>query len=635
MTQGSCPSCGAPVAFTAGSAQVVVCEHCQTVVARAGDHLEARGKVARILASETPFQLGLTGRYRKTGFRLVGHLQKRQGAGALWDEWYAEFDDGRTGWLAESEGAFHLTFFEGQEPGRPLRELRPGRGFPLRGLHFVVEEVGQAAVVSAAGQLPGDVSPTEAGNFVDATGPGGRFATLDFGPRTSDPELFLGQRVELAELGIPPDQLTPRVRRVQLQQARCTHCNGPLELRAPDQSKRVGCPYCGALLDVREGKLAFLQLLEKPKEAPLVPLGARGRLFDAEWVCVGFLLRSCTVDGVRYPWAEYLLYQPALGFRWLVHSTGHWTFLAPVPAGEVRVARGTAAFWNGRRYRAFQTVKAVTEAVQGEFYWEVRAGDTVWATEYVDPPRLLSEETTAEEVSFSQGEYVEAERVRAAFGVKTPFPRPYGIASSQPNPHAERLRGTGRWLLGCALALGALFLADAALSRRARVFDQEVQVPAGTAPGSAAATFLGDAPLELTRRANLRLELEAGLAGEWLGVEGELVREGDGQVLPFYLEVAHWTGGAARASDTEYLSRVPPGRYTLRLVASYDAARAPVAHAYRVRLTSDVPRPTWLFWALLLTLVAPVLGWMRVHGFESRRWAESSFGGGDDDEEED
>src|SRR6185369_794530 len=119
------------------------------------------------------------------------------------------------------------------------------------------------------------------------------------------------------------------------------------------------------------GKLAFLLLLEKPDHEPLIPLGAKGQLDGVEWICIGFMVRSCTVEGTRYPWEEYLLFHKARGFTWLMQSNGHWVFLKPIAAGDVSLVPKVAAHYEGRRYKAFQSVTAITERVLGEFYWEV------------------------------------------------------------------------------------------------------------------------------------------------------------------------------------------------------------------------------------------------------------------------
>ncbi len=41
----NCPACGAPVVFKTGSGVVVVCEYCNSVVARTDRALEDLGKV--------------------------------------------------------------------------------------------------------------------------------------------------------------------------------------------------------------------------------------------------------------------------------------------------------------------------------------------------------------------------------------------------------------------------------------------------------------------------------------------------------------------------------------------------------------------------------------------------------------
>ncbi len=627
-TQGACPSCGAPVEFTAGTALVVVCAYCQTVVARQGLNLEAHGKIGRIVETDSPLRLGADGRYERVGYRLVGHLQKDHGAGP-WDEWYVEFDDGRTGWLSESEGAFHLLFEAGDAPGLSLDELTPGHRFTLRHHRVAVEERGYGRVVAAEGQLPNDVDPTADSHYVDVTGPKGFFATLDFGTGTDNPQVFTGKRLKLEELGISPDQLKPRVKKVGLQQARCTQCNGALELRAPDQTKRVACPFCGALLDVRQGKLAFLQLLEKPEHAPLIPFGTRGKLDGTEWMCIGFLVRSCTVEGVRYPWEEYLLYNAARGFTWLMYSNGHWVFLKPQDAGEVAVAPGVSAHLDGRRYKAFQNVLAVTETVLGEFYWEVRSGETALAEEYVAPPYSVNVDRTDNEVSYTLGEYLEPQRVKEAFNLKEELPAPRGIAPSQPNPHAVRA-STWVWTGIWAAALLAIFMLVNARASKELVLNQVVAIPADAVPGTAAAMHFSE-PFELKKRGNMKADLLSSVSNTWLGVQGDLVNETTGDVVSFYEEVGYysgrdsdgsWSEGSTRASD--YLSAVPPGRYVLRTTAFFDGSAA--NRSYQVALTSDTPRGTWFFCALVLLLIGPLLQRMRASGFESSRWAESNLG---------
>ncbi|WP_224242298.1 DUF4178 domain-containing protein [Hyalangium gracile] len=632
MTQGPCPSCGAPVEFTAGSAQVVVCSYCQTVVARKGINLEAHGKIGAIVDTDSPLRLGLEGRYNKVGYKLVGHIQKDHGAGP-WDEWYVEFDDGRTGWLSESEGAFHLMFESGVERGLQLDDMHPGQRLRLQNRPFVVEERGHGRVVSAAGQLPSDVDPSQDGYYVDATGPKGVFATLDFGTRLQDPELFLGQRLKLEQLGIPLDQVRPRVRKVSLQQARCTQCNGALELRAPDKTRRVACPYCGALLDASHGKLAFLQLLEKPDHPPLIPLGAKGRLKEVEWICIGYMVRSCTVEGTRYPWEEYLLYNREHGFTWLMLSNGHWVHLTPIDAGDVALVPQVAAHYDHRRYKAFQSVSAVTETVLGEFYWEVHEGERAQAIEYVAPPYSVNEDATDTEVSFTHGEYLLPSVIQEAFKLKEPLPTPHGIAPSQPNPHSSG--SSWKWAGIWATVLLLLTVLVHASAANQQVLDMTVRLGPEAASGTPSAMQFSE-PFRIESRGNVRADVVAGaLNNDWLGVQGDLVNQETGEVTSFYEELSYYSGRDSEGSwsegntiGTAYLSAVEPGTYVLRTTAAFPgggALQQMAGRNYRVVLTSDVPRGMWFFFALVLLLVGPLIAFMRHSGFESTRWSESNL----------
>ncbi|WP_426749199.1 DUF4178 domain-containing protein [Myxococcus sp. Y35] len=630
MTQGKCPSCGAMVEFTAGSAQVVVCGHCQTVVARKGLDFESHGKIGSIVPTDSPLQLGAEGRYRKVAYTIVGHLQKDHGEGP-WDEWYVEFSDGRTAWLSESEGAFHLMFAEGDEEGVAMGDLHPGERLHLRDRAWIIEERGHGRVVAAAGQLPSDVDPTQDAYYVDATGPKGAFLTLDFGTRGHTPEVFIGEALKLDQLGIPAGQLRPRVRKVELQQARCTQCNGPLELRAPDKTLRVACPYCGALLNVRQGKLSFLRLLEKPDHAPLIPLGAKGKLDGAEWICIGFLIRSCTVEGVRYPWEEYLLYNRGRGFTWLMNSNGHWVFLKPLPAGEVSLVPEVSAFYDGRRYKCFQSVTAVTETVQGEFYWTVKAGEWARATEYVAAPYSVNVDATDDEVSYTHGEYLAPEVVKDAFRLKEPMPPSSGVAPSQPNPHHGGLRSALKWMGIWMLALFVLASVFSATAANTTVLEQAVVVPATANSGTPTAMNFSE-PFELSKRGNMKVEISAALDNDWLGVQGDLVNQDTNEVVSFYEELSYYRGTSdgeywteGNTSSSAYLSALPAGTYVLRTTASFTPkSPRPVAHTFNVKLTHDTPNASWFCFALVLLALGPLVSVYRSHSFETRRWAESN-----------
>ena len=65
----------------------------------------------------------------------------------------------------------------------------------------------------------------------------------------------------------------------------------------------------------------------------VLPIGAEGTFKDdVKFKIIGAVTRSVDIEGETYYWHEYLLYNPSIGFRWLVHSDNHWNFVESVNA---------------------------------------------------------------------------------------------------------------------------------------------------------------------------------------------------------------------------------------------------------------------------------------------------------------
>ncbi len=624
MKVGECPSCRAPLEFKPGAGQVKVCEFCNTVVLRGEASLEKLGKVAQLVDTDSPLSLQVTGVHAGAPFTVVGRIQKGNATGT-WDEWCLSFDDGRTAWLSESEGAWHLMVpMEGVVLPK-AGALKPLSQLKLRDRAFVVEEVGSAHTVSAAGQLPEFNAQHD---YVEATGPKGVFASIEY-PAGGAPEALVGTRVTLDQLGFDKHALQSTPKRDALSQARCTECNGMLELKAPDATKRVVCPFCGALLDVTHGTLQFLQLLEKPPHEALIPLGAEGTLDSVKWVCIAFLIRSCRVEGTRYAWDEYLLWNHAQGFRWLMNANGHWTMLTPMPAGEVTLSFRSARV-NNVSYRAFQEVFTITDYVVGECYWQVNVGETGKATEYVAPPKSINADLTENEVTFTAGTMLDPAEVSKAFRLKSALKAPDGVAPAQPNPFkakaSEAWKFTGLW----AVFLVVLIIAFSATGTTTEYFNGEFTVPAEVASGSPESQRFSQ-PFEINRKVPLEVTVNApGLQNNWLGVDVALVNTTNGEIISVYGETSFYSGvddgeswSEGSRDTSKQTAEVDPGTYVVRVSPQYEAGRPT---PFSVRVAADqgagVVCPLLIF---VLLLLVPIYYSSRSSGFETRRWNEAVF----------
>ena len=461
MKVAHCPACGAIVAFHVSSSLVTICEYCHSAIARGDKQLEDLGKVADLVDTESPLRLGAQGHLGNKSYEIVGRVQYQHPAGGVWDEWYLSLGGDRWGWLAEAQGRFYVTYsvpLRGSAAVPTFDEVEVGSAYNL-GPKIGVLEVGEKNVgtaASAEGEIPWQFRPGAAMRFVDLYGAEGAFATLDYSE--AETQIFLGNEMSLADLGLAPgtaveDRPAKTVKGLQLN---CPKCGGPLALHAPDEARRVTCPNCQALLDVSQGNLRYLSTLNASRVQPLIPLGTTGTIFGASLTVIGFVVRSVTEEGIVYRWQEYLLYNPTVGFRWLVHSDDHWNFVSPVSPGEVDDRGGTATY-GGWTFRLFQQGVATVRVVLGEFYWKVEVGEQVKSRDFVAPPTMLSFETSESEENISLGVYQPPEAIEAAFGVKN-LRRPWSVAPNQPGPRLRRV-----WTIGITCA-ALLIILNAALT---------------------------------------------------------------------------------------------------------------------------------------------------------------------------
>jgi hypothetical protein len=637
--EAGCPACGAPVVFGLGSSLLRVCDHCGVLVARKGADVASYGKVAELVATASVLELGISGSYAGAPrFELVGRLQLDYGEGT-WDEWLMAFRNGSWAWLSEAQGRYHYLAESPLPPVPAFDDVAVGAVVDLGPPGtFVVAEKRSARFVTARGELPFDVAPGTALNYVDLSGPGGGFATLDYGTSQQAEALYVGREVTLPELGITKlKEKAPR--RAAGASLSCPKCGGPLELRAPDETQRVACPWCGSLLDATRD-FAVLEALDRVRVKPLIPLGAKGRFDGVEWTVIGFMERSVTVERVRYPWHEYLLHQPGKGFRWLTHGNGHWSFVEPVNPGDVRRYSSSAQRYRDTEFQHFQSGKATVDHVLGEFYWAVARGDEANTNDYVAPPLMLSEEESGAEVTWSLGTYETTEEVRAAFSLQRALPEPRGVGPNQPWPLAAQARFiTSAALLGIGLLL--LLYIVALFGRSRVVFTKDLAIPTSLAPG-APETAVFSEPFEIPVSGNVQVKLDAPVANNWVYVEGALINETTGDVDDFDAEVAYYSGTDEDGSWSEgsqsartYVASVPAGRYVLRLQPQWEKGNVP--SRYGITLRSRVPRLYQAVLAVLALAAWPLLvAWRRMR-FESERWSESDHpwggSGGDDDDD--
>jgi hypothetical protein len=381
---------------------------------------------------------------------------------------------------------------------------------------------------------------------------------------------------------------------------------------------------------------------------PRPPLGAKGTIDGDEYVVTGFMERAVTFDR-DYFWYEYLLYNRERGFRWLVESDYHWSFVTPIAAGEVNEPPtfgevSKTLYYQNQRYRLFQDATARVTYVLGEFYWKVEVGESVDTADYVAPPYGISKELTrtgAREVNYSHARYMTPKEVQKAFALEEKLPRPQGVGPMQPFPGPKL--GKPFLLLLLLLLVTAIVVAVATPSRTVfeRSFDL-ASMPATEEPGR---VFFTE-PFEVSGRSNVVIEGVSNVDNAWLYVDGDFVNTLTNALAEFSLPLEYYHGvdGGERWSEGKkkrrvYLSRPDKGQYDMRLAAQWEDGKP--APGFKLTVREGVFRWPHFTLALLALSLPAVLALIRLAKWESERWKDSSHSPyaalqevtGDDDEE--
>lgn len=197
MTLG-CPACGAEVDFKSSVTVFAVCPYCHSMLVRHDVDLEALGKMADLPPDMSPLQVGTRGRFQGNGFELLGRLKMAWTDGS-WNEWYALFEDGREGWLAEAQGFYMVSYPQDDTSFVPsVDTVKPGRMIPIGRTPFLVDDVKQATCVGSEGELPFPAPKGRTSTSIDLSAPDAGYACFEYSEEGV--RLYLGRYAEFEDL---------------------------------------------------------------------------------------------------------------------------------------------------------------------------------------------------------------------------------------------------------------------------------------------------------------------------------------------------------------------------------------------------------------------------------------------------
>ena len=633
MTQpaANCPNCGALVHFRWSGAVQTTCEYCRSILVRRDVNLEKVGEVGDLPREASPIQIGTEGTYRNKAFQVVGRILYEYEEGG-WNEWHIVFNDGVSGWLSDAQLEYAISFQSAPpEPLPPAGEIARARRFLWNGAWYEITSITRAHYRGVAGELPFEYWDKKDVLFADLRTADARFGTIDYSEPA--PLLFLGEAVEFDDLklrNLRPLEETTSAGRAAASALSCPSCGAPLTINAAGHTLSVVCSSCHSILDATDPNLQVLQKFEaKQLIQPLIPLGTRGKLYGADYEVIGFQVRTTDVEGLPDSWAEYLLFNPYKGFRYLTEYDGHWNYVQTVPANpeRIQVGKKPGAKLMGRTYVLFDTELATTSYVLGEFPWRVHVGEKNGIKDFIAVPRILSAEITEQETVWSLGEYLTGAQVWQAFQLPGHPPPARGIFANQPAPFAGQASSMWRVCLNLLSVIVLLAIMFYAFASQDTVFQRQY----GFAPRSAAeASFVTDTFEVKGHPSNVEISIHSDLNNNWAYFNLALINEATGQGYDFGREVSYYTGrdsdGAwseGGRNDSVIVPSVAPGKYYLRVEP--EMAKNAQSMLYTLEIKRSVPSAA-LFWiAAALLLIPPVLTTWRAASFEGKRWTQSDF----------
>ncbi len=151
--------------------------------------------MAQLPPDMSPLRIGTQGTYESKRFELVGRLKVGWAQGS-WNEWFALFEDGKSGWISVAQGFYMISFAKEDLKGvPPIEALLPGSEWELIDKQiFQIDDIKKAVCIGSEGELPFLGPQGRQSISVDLSGPNHQFATIDYA--NDGVYLYIGKYVD-------------------------------------------------------------------------------------------------------------------------------------------------------------------------------------------------------------------------------------------------------------------------------------------------------------------------------------------------------------------------------------------------------------------------------------------------------
>jgi hypothetical protein len=240
---------------------------------------------------------------------------------------------------------------------------------------------------------------------------------------------------------------------------------------------------------------------------------------------------------------------------------------------------------------------------------------------------MLSRESNKNEMTWSQGAYIEPDVLVEAFKLPRKLPTPVGIYANQPNPWGDSHQRVCRMFWKFALLAIAVQAFFVFIGGGKQVLNQSFLFDPRTAEDTVQTRdfVLKDRSQKVTVRNS------TSLANNWIGLELTLVNKVTGAAWPTGREIAYYYGSDGGESwsegnreDEVVFIDIPAGTYYLAIDPDMPSDK-PVAVNDKVEVFTGGTGWSNFVLVMIFLVIFPIFTRMRHAAFEAKRWGNSDF----------
>ncbi|MBS1636941.1 MAG: DUF4178 domain-containing protein [Bacteroidetes bacterium] len=350
------------------------------------------------------------------------------------------------------------------------------------------------------------------------------------------------------------------------------------------------------------------------------------RFDERDWVCLS--VAEYREKGTQYYWREYGLYDKSDScLAWLNEFNGHWSIAYQSDAFQENARSGEYTDGN-RRFLIFNKYSALFEYGYGEFMDDITSPVVYNASEYVNPPEMVTFCSNLTEIFSIEARYVSQKEMKAILPEKAELPSAVGVGALEPSTFYISDRTLRLFTIITVVILIAIEIVFNFTETEVKVGG--VNVAVDTAMVQPKVPFvIRDIDLPKSYN-NIEVRIAGNLNNEWVEVEGSLISADGRDVADFGTSLEYYSGYEDGESWSEgsnanevFLPAIEKGNYMLDGDVNFSGKR--FGNFVAVEVYANVGYFSNLWFLLALVLIYPGYVLARRHIKNKARWANSDY----------